>query len=444
VASDIETIAAIATPTGRGGIGIIRISGPLVLDIAKQLLPVLPRPRVAEYLAFEYKGQAIDTGLALYFPAPHSFTGEDVLELQGHGGSVVMDMLLKSVISSGARLARPGEFSERAYLNEKIDLAQAEAIADLIDSASEQAARAALRSLQGQFSAKIHSLQQHLIHLRVYVEAAIDFPEEEIDFLADKQIVEQVNQVEDELQQTLQRAEQGMLLRDGMVVVIAGRPNVGKSTLINALSGEDSAIVTPVAGTTRDVIRVNISLDGVNLHIIDTAGLRDSNDPIEQEGIKRAWLEIEKADQILYLIDASAGMQAADSDILSTLKRTSCPLHLVYNKADLVVAKESSDGLYLSAKSGFGLDRLKTLLLKNAGQQVSGEGQFIARRRHVNALQSALSNVVAGKKQLLDNSAGELLAEELRRAQQALGEITGEFSSDDLLGEIFSSFCIGK
>ena len=442
--SNIETIAAIATPTGRGGIGIIRVSGPLVLNIAKQLLPVLPRPRMAEYLAFEYNAQPIDTGLALFFPAPNSFTGEDVLELQGHGGSVVMDMLLNAVISCGARLARPGEFSERAYLNDKIDLAQAEAIADLIDSASEQAARAALRSLQGEFSSKIQTLLQQLIHLRVYVEAAIDFPEEEIDFLADKQIVEQLNQVEDSLQQILQRAEQGMLLREGLVIVIAGRPNVGKSTLINALSGEDSAIVTPIAGTTRDVIRVNINLEGVSLHIIDTAGLRDSNDPVELEGIKRAWAEIEKADHILYLLDASIGMQADDSDILSTLKSTLCPIQLVYNKADLVSAKIAHEGLLLSAKSGLGMDKLKALLLKNAGKQVSGEGQFIARRRHVDALQRALSNLVEGKRQLFDHAAGELLAEELRRAQQALGEITGEFSSDDLLGEIFSSFCIGK
>jgi len=277
-------------------------------------------------------------------------------------------MLLTAVINCGARLAKPGEFTERAFLNEKLDLTQAEAIADLIDSASEHAARAALRSLQGEFSTRIQALQQQLIHLRVFVEAAIDFPEEEIDFLADKQIVGQINNVEDVLQQTLLAAQQGMLLSEGLVVVIAGRPNVGKSTLINALSGEDSAIVTPIAGTTRDVIRVNITIDGVILHIIDTAGLRDSNDPVEQEGIKRAWLEIEKADQILYLLDAREGMQSGDSDILSALNKTSRPIQLVYNKADLASGETLNGGLYVSAKTGLGLDSLRTLLVKNAGE----------------------------------------------------------------------------
>ncbi|MFV2055263.1 MAG: tRNA uridine-5-carboxymethylaminomethyl(34) synthesis GTPase MnmE [Thiohalomonadales bacterium] len=448
---ETETIVARATPAGRGGVGIIRVSGPLVVEITQQLVSRRLKPRIAEYLSFAYAGQLIDNGIALYFPRPNSFTGEDVLELQGHGGPVVLDMLVAAVLACGARLARPGEFSERAFLNNKLDLAQAEAVADLIDSASEQAARAAVRTLQGEFSNKINSILKELIALRTYVEAAIDFPEEEIDFLADEKILQQIDNIQNTVSQTLSAAQQGMLLTEGMVIVIAGRPNVGKSSLINCLSGEDKAIVTPVAGTTRDVIRVDISLNGICLHIIDTAGLRESDDPVEQEGIKRAWKEIENADHILYLIDAQLGIQDSDEAILDDLNKTKQTVQLVYNKVDLCAKNNKSkysdfsrQALQISVKTGVGIEQLKALLLSNAGQQNSAEGQFTARRRHVDALHRALESISLGKKQLLNLAAGELLAEELRCAQMALAEITGEFSSDDLLGEIFSSFCIGK
>jgi len=444
-----ETIVALATPPGRGGVGIIRVSGPLSRNIAEQLLGKCPAVRKAEYLSFlDSDDSVIDTGIALYFVAPHSFTGEDVLELQGHGGPVVLDMLLKRVLSLGARLARPGEFSERAFLNEKLDLAQAEAIADLIEAGSEQAARGALQSLQGVFSESIHTLVEGLTALRMHVEAAIDFPEEEIDFLADERIGRQLEQILRQLSEVLRISEQGALLREGMRVVLAGRPNAGKSSLLNALAGRESAIVTEIAGTTRDVLREEIHIDGMPLHVIDTAGLRESEDRVELEGIRRTWREIEQADQILLLVDDEAGVGAEEEKILAQLPRQ-LQVTVVHNKIDLsqrpseLLQREKDTLIRLSAKTGEGLDLLRDHLKTCMGYTGAGEGRFTARRRHIDALERALEFVRHGKAQLLHGN-GELLAEDLRQAQQALGEITGEVSSDELLGRIFSSFCIGK
>ncbi len=448
--ADEDTIAAIATPPGRGGVGIVRISGTNVPAIARTLLGTLPAPRYAQLHVFtdQYSAQ-IDSGLALYFPAPHSFTGEHVLELQGHGGPVVMDMLLARVIQLGARMARPGEFSERAYLNDKIDLAQAEAIADLIDAGTTQAARAALRSLQGEFSQQVHGLVDSLIKLRMYVEAAIDFPEEEVDFLNDGAIIGQLNALETQFTQLRNSAQQGRILREGMTVVIAGQPNAGKSSLLNALAGHEAAIVTPIAGTTRDVLREHIQIDGMPLHIIDTAGLRDSGDLVEQEGMKRAWHAIESADRVLLVIDATCGLAEADQRILDRLPHKL--LHtFIFNKIDLsgdAPSRESdaaSERLYLSAQQETGVAVLRAHLKQCMGYTGETEHGFSARRRHLDALARGWDHVQKGKQQLLQQRAGELLAEELLQAQQALNEITGEFSSDDLLGEIFSSFCIGK
>ena len=450
-----DTIAALATPPGRGGIGIIRVSGPLAPKIAKAVLGQIPPPRQAEYLPYlDISSEVIDVGLALYFPAPHSFTGEDVLELQGHGGPVVMDLLLKRVYGLGARPARPGEFSERAFLNNKMDLTQAEAVADLIDCASEQAARLAVRSLQGEFSRQVHILVGLITDLRMYVESAIDFPEEEIDFLADGQIGSQLEKVRQELKNTQLAAQQGNLLREGMTVVIAGRPNAGKSTLLNAMSGRETAIVTSVPGTTRDVLREHIQIDGLPLHIIDTAGLRDSDDPVEQEGVRRAWKEIESADRILLLHDASQIFDAKEQALRDSLLQAGPPLTIVLNKIDLIEksnskTKESDVNLELeqlcvSAQTGEGLEQLKEHLKQCVGFQSGGEGQFMARRRHLEALTLASQHLEQGVIQLKKFAAGEILAEELRLAQQALGKITGEVTADDLLGEIFSSFCIGK
>ncbi|NOZ54710.1 MAG: tRNA uridine-5-carboxymethylaminomethyl(34) synthesis GTPase MnmE [Gammaproteobacteria bacterium] len=448
----MDTIAALATPPGRGGVGIVRVSGPACADIAQQILGKIPQPRSADYLAFRDKeGRVLDRGIALYFTAPNSFTGENVLELQGHGGPVVMDMLLQRVIALGARTARAGEFSERAFLNDKLDLAQAEAIADLIDCTSEQAARCAMRSLQGEFSQCIHDLVEQLTQLRVYVESAIDFPEEEIDFLADQQISEQVEQVLQALQQTLNSAQQGNVLREGLTVVIAGRPNVGKSTLLNLLTGQPSAIVTDSPGTTRDVLRQQIQIDGMPLHIIDTAGLRQSSNVVEQEGIRRAWEEVSRADRILYMLDASQGITTEDERLLTELHGAGPPVTLVYNKMDLITWKiaDSNDAglaeniITLSALSGTGVVQLRQHLKHCAGFQ-NIEGGFMARRRHLEALRRAQTSVESGYQQLTRFSAGELLAEELRLAQQSLVEITGDFTADDLLGKIFASFCIGK
>ncbi len=453
--NNTETIAALATPPGRGGIGIIRVSGALAPKIAKAVLGQIPQARQAEYLPYlDESGETLDVGLALYFPAPNSFTGEDVLELQGHGGPVVMDLLLKRVYGLGARPARPGEFSERAFLNNKMDLTQAEAVADLIDCASEQAARLAVRSLQGEFSRQVHILVGLITELRMYVESAIDFPEEEIDFLADGQVQSRLEKVQQELKCTQLAAQQGNLLREGMTVVIAGRPNAGKSTLLNAMAGRETAIVTSVPGTTRDILREHIQIGGLPLHIIDTAGLRESEDPIEQEGVRRAWKEIESADRILLLHDATEAFDDKEQDLLDSLSQAGPPITLVINKMDLiekdsseishVVASSELEEIRVSAQTGDGLEQLKEHLKQCVGFQPGGEGQFMARRRHLEALTLASRHLEQGVIQLQEFAAGETLAEELRLAQQALGEITGEVTADDLLGEIFSSFCIGK
>lgn len=449
-----DTIAAIATPPGQGGVGIVRVSGPAALQLAERISAVVPAPRYAHYGAFSADGRVIDQGLTLYFPGPHSFTGEDVLELHGHGGPVVMDMLLKACLDGGARLARPGEFSERAFLNDKLDLAQAEAIADLIEASSEQAARNAVQSLQGAFSQRVQALTEALIQLRIYVEAAIDFPEEEIDFLADGHVLSQLLQVQTDLQQVQREAGQGALLREGMNVVIAGRPNAGKSSLLNALAGRDSAIVTDIAGTTRDILREHIHIDGMPLHIIDTAGLRDTDDVVEKIGVERAMAAIAEADRILLVLDASQP-EASNPDSLwpEFLDQHPDPekITLIYNKVDIsgepVGIQSASDGsvsLYLSARSGDGVNLLREHLKTCMGFEQTAESLFSARRRHLEALQRAAEFLDHGHRQLTLLGAGELLAEDLRMAQQALGEITGEFSPDDLLGRIFSSFCIGK
>jgi len=445
-----DTIAALATPPGRGGVGIIRVSGPAAATIAEVVLGQLPRPRHAEYLPFnDADQQVIDSGLALWFPRPHSFTGEDVLELQGHGGPVVMDMLLARVLELGARLARPGEFSERAFFNDKMDLAQAEAVADLIEAGSEQAARSAMRSLQGMFSDWVHSIVENLTELRIYVEAAIDFPEEEIDFLSDRRITDQLAWLQQELAEAIKQAHQGQLLREGMRIVLAGQPNTGKSSLLNALAGRESAIVTHIAGTTRDVLREEISIDGLPLHIIDTAGLREGGDEVEKLGMQRTWQEMEQADRVLLMIDAREGFSAADQQILQQLP-SHIPVTRIYNKIDLMdnhpelLEDDQAVHVRLSAKQGIGIDLLRDHLKACVGYTSIGEGMFMARRRHVDALQRAYTLINNGADQLKEHGAGELLAEDLRQAQQVLGEITGEVTSEDLLGKIFSSFCIGK
>jgi tRNA modification GTPase len=449
-----DTIAAQATAPGRGGVGIIRVSGRKAVTIAQSILGHAPKPRYAHYGAFhDSDGQEIDQGIALYFPGPNSFTGEDVLELQGHGGPVVMDFLLKRVLTLGARLAKPGEFSERAFLNDKLDLAQAEAIADLIDASSVQAAQSALRSLQGEFSRRIHALVEALIQLRIYVEAAIDFPEEEIDFLADGKVLGDLLQIIDQLEAVQNEARQGSLLREGMSVVIAGRPNAGKSSLLNALAGRETAIVTDIAGTTRDVLREHIHIDGMPLHIIDTAGLRDAPDEVERIGIDRAWQEIRKADRILMMADSTQTSATEPDelwhDFVEQLPDLS-KVTVIRNKADISGEEPGKTQvgehtlISLSAKSGQGIEELREHLKDCMGFKSTTEGGFMARRRHLDALERAHGLLHTGRDQLEHMGAGELLAEDLRQAQQVLNEITGEFSSDDLLGRIFSSFCIGK
>ena len=444
--SNPDTIAAVATPPGRGGVGIIRLSGKHVPEIAVGVLGGLPSPRKAVHRRFRAaNGDVLDDGIALYFSAPHSFTGEDVLELQGHGGQVVLDMLLKRCLELGARLACPGEFSERAFLNDKLDLAQAEAIADLIDSGSEQAARSALRSLQGEFSTAVNQLLSDLIELRVYVEAALDFPDEEIDFLADSAVTQRLDSIKQQLHAIFQKARQGSLLRDGMHLVIVGRPNAGKSSLLNALAGQETAIVTDIAGTTRDVLRERINLDGMPLHIVDTAGLRESDDPVEKIGIERAWQEVHKADLIVLLVDDTQPDDPENAVILAKLPER-LPRLTVHNKVDLSgkTAGKQGEHVYISAKQGLGMEALKAELKTRMGYQGESEDTFIARRRHLEALSTTQTAVENAEYQLRTFNAGELMAEELRTAQDALGQITGKFTPDDLLGEIFSSFCIGK
>ncbi|MES2218747.1 MAG: tRNA uridine-5-carboxymethylaminomethyl(34) synthesis GTPase MnmE [Pseudomonadota bacterium] len=443
----IDTIVALATPAGRGGIAVVRVSGPIVTKIAHQLLNRLPKPRTATLSVFvDQQQNPLDEGIALYFPAPNSFTGEDVLELQGHGGPAVIDLLIQAILQSGARMARPGEFTERAFLNDKIDLAQAEAIADLIDAVSAQAARSALRSLQGEFSARINQLVEMLIRLRMYVEAAIDFVEEEINFLADTQISTQLASITDSLKEVLNSATQGSLLREGITIVIAGEPNVGKSSLLNYLSGKDTAIVTDIPGTTRDLLREQINIDGMPIHIIDTAGLRDSDDPIEQEGMRRAQREIVQADLVLLLQDASKP-HAVPAAIPTTARQR---VITVKNKIDLtndapaIHTDHGKTSITLSAKTGAGMELLTGHIKASVGLTENNEGIFSARRRHLDALARAQEFLQCGYHQLTANRAGELLAEDLRQAQFALAEITGEFRADDLLGRIFSSFCIGK
>ncbi len=450
-----DTIAAIATAQGRGGVGIVRVSGQLAKQIAQQMTGRELKPRYAHYGPFYTDDQqAIDEGLALYFAGPNSFTGEDVLELQGHGGPVVLDMLLQRCVELGARLARPGEFSERAFLNDKLDLAQAEAIADLIEASSTQAARNALRSLQGVFSKRVNALTEQLIALRIYVEAAIDFPEEEIDFLADGHILQLLIAVQKELKEVVREAGQGALLRDGMSVVIAGRPNAGKSSLLNSLAGYEAAIVTDIEGTTRDILREHIHIDGMPLHVTDTAGLRNTADQVEKIGVERALKAINEADRILLVVDANSA-EAHDPFALwpEFLDSTPNPekVTLIRNKVDLsgeaVAMHSNADGhvtINLCARSGEGLELLRDHLKNCMGYSQTAESSFSARRRHLDALRQAENYLDNGYQQLTQASAGELLAEDLRMAQQALGEITGEFSADDLLGRIFSSFCIGK
>ncbi len=443
----VDTIAAVATPSGRGGVGIIRISGSLVPEIAEQILGSLPSPFKASHRLFKDKfAETLDDGVAIYFPAPKSFTGEHVLELQGHGGHIVMDMLLKRCLELGARLAKPGEFSERAFLNDKLDLTQAEAIADLIDSGSEQAARSALRSLQGDFSQAINSLLTKMIEMRVYVEAALDFPEEEIDFLADKKVLDRLNDIKKQLLDITAKAKQGSLLRNGLHLVIIGKPNAGKSSLLNALAGNETAIVTDIAGTTRDVLHESINLDGMPLHLVDTAGLRESDDPVEKIGIERAWQAVEKADLALLLLDSqSSNKDDYHQEILNKLPRGLSVLK-VHNKIDLSDQKagKNGDDLYISAKHQTGIAELKIELKERMGYQQNNEDGFIARRRHLHALERTQEFVDNAEAQLVKFNAGELMAEELRLAQDELGQITGRFTSDDLLGEIFSNFCIGK
>ena len=457
-----QPIAAIATAPGRGAVGIVRVSGASVQPVLQALCGRVLKPREATYLPFlAADGGTIDQGLAIHFPAPHSYTGEDVLELQAHGGPVVLQLLLARCIEAGAamgmRVAQPGEFTERAFLNDKIDLAQAEAIADLIDASTEAAARSASRSMAGEFSGEVHALRDALIHLRMLVEATLDFPEEEIDFLQQADARGQLERLQQTLGRVMQRARQGALLREGIKVVIAGQPNAGKSSLLNALAGAELAIVTPVAGTTRDVVSQTIQIEGVPLHVIDTAGLRESDDAVEKIGIQRAWGQIEAADAVLFLHDltraASPEYIAGDAAVAQALARrlpASVPVIEVWNKLDAaptVTAPQVAghDSIALSAKTGAGLDALRRTLLQVAGWQSAPEGVYMARERHVQALRAVDSHLMEAAALLARrDQALDLLAEELRLAQNALNEITGEFSSDDLLGVIFSSFCIGK
>ena len=452
----IDTIVAAATPPGRGGVGIVRVSGPKAPELAAIILGELPRARQATVARFlDAQREPIDAGLALFFPAPHSYTGEHVLELHGHGGPLVMQALVARALELGARRAQPGEFTQRAFLNDKLDLAQAEAVADLIDAGSRAAARAAMRSLQGEFSAMVRGLTEAVIELRTYVEAAIDFPEEEIDFLADRELGERFRALRGHFNGELQSARQGRLLREGMTVVIAGRPNAGKSSLLNRLAGYDAAIVTPIAGTTRDVVRERIHLDGMPLHVLDTAGLRAGGDVVEAEGVRRAHAEMQRADRVLFVIDAAEDQTAAAFREQCAQLPVDVPVTLVFNKCDLAGAAPSAadpagelaggpPSLRVSALTGEGLAALRAHLAAEMGYQSVDSGVISARRRHLEALAQAQAHTEAASQLLTERRAGELVAEELRAAQRALGEITGEFTSEDLLARIFAGFCIGK
>jgi len=458
--ADTDTICAIATSPGRSGVGIVRVSGPRCRELAERLLHFVPTPRHAHYCAFhDLDNTVVDQGIALFFPGPHSFTGEDVLELQGHGGIYILNALLRELTNAGVRLARPGEFSERAFLNDKLDLAQAEAIADLIDSSSEQAARSAMRTLQGEFSRLIQSLCEQIVELRVYVEASIDFSDEEIDFLSEGGVAARLQSILDALDAVLEQARQGAMLKEGMTVAIAGKPNAGKSSLLNALSGRDTAIVTDIAGTTRDILREQINIDGMPLHIIDTAGLRDSHDTVEQEGIRRARQAIAEADRVLLVLDAAEdqwspeqlpgyiellGLEELGLDAASTAHLT-----VVRNKIDIlnespVFSQGIPPVLSLCARDNTGLDLLTQHLKDCVGYTGGTEDGFMARTRHLDALKRARQALEQASLQLRHHQAGELVAEDLRLAHRHLGEITGDFTTDDLLGRIFSSFCIGK
>jgi tRNA modification GTPase len=458
---DSSPIAAIATAPGRGGIGVVRISGKDISSVIEAVCGTKQlQPRHATYLPFKNAdGSTIDQGIALYFKAPHSYTGEDVLELQGHGGPVVLQMLLARCLEAGAaidlRVAQPGEFTHRAFLNDKLDLAQAEAVADLIEASTEAAAKSASQSLSGIFSKTIHELVEKVVHLRMLVEATLDFPEEEIDFLEKSDARGQLARIRQHLDTVFNEAAQGALLREGLNIVLAGQPNVGKSSLLNALAGSEVAIVTPIAGTTRDKVTETIQMEGIPLHIIDTAGIRDAGDEVERIGIERTWGEVKKADVILHLLDASRGPTRADEDIVERLP-DNVPVLRIWNKIDLSGHKPAVDRMsdathiYLSATDRDGMDLLRAELLRVAGWQQTGESRFLARERHLLALKAARSHLdiaaehATPQKDHINDQALDLFAEELRLAQESLNSITGEFTSDDLLGVIFSRFCIGK
>lgn len=438
-----DTIVAAATPPGTGGVGIVRISGQKTEQIARTLLGSLPEPRCAAYRSFRNGvGEKLDAGLALYFPAPASFTGESVLELHGHGGPFVISQLVDAVVNLGARRAEPGEFSQRAFLNDKLDLVQAEAIADLINAGTTQAARAALRSLSGTFSRAVSSLAEQLVRLRMHVEAAIDFPEEEIDFLSDDRLLRRLEDCASAFDLLTEQAKQGRVLRDGFQVVLVGKPNAGKSSLLNLLSGQDAAIVTEIAGTTRDILREQIDIDGLAVELVDTAGLRENPDRIEEEGIRRARSALQNADAVLWIKDAT---DSNDKTLDESLP-DGVPVTVVCNKMDLCdEQRRIEDGaIGLSARTGDGVQALRAKIRELAGYKNQGEGAFTARKRHLHALDQAAKHFAVGRTALEQTKAGELLAEELRLSHQALGEITGAVSSDDLLGKIFSEFCIGK
>lgn len=465
-ASDTDTISAIATAVGRSGIGIVRVSGSRSKTIAESILGFSPTPRYAHYCNFKNaKKQIIDSGLALFFPAPRSFTGEDVLELHGHGGYFLLDRLLNTTVEYGCRLAKPGEFSERSFLNNKMDLTQAEAVADLIDCSSEQAARSAIRTLQGDFSKVIRKLCTSIVDLRVYIEAAIDFSEEEIDFLSEGKTTESMQAIIENIDQVFEQARQGSLLKEGMAVVIAGKPNAGKSSLLNSLAGKESAIVTDIAGTTRDILREQINIDGMPVHVIDTAGIHNSTNKIEKEGIRRAYEAIKSADRILLVVDSCADQNeqeinnsieliTADTDAFSTLEDKYSRVTIIYNKIDLSgkdsglfhmqLGDTSVPVINLSAKNQIGLSVLRDHLKDCMGYKSTVEGGFMARRRHLDSLTKARQCLLQAQIQLEEHRAGELVAEDLRQAHKNLGEIIGEFTTDDLLGKIFSSFCVGK